>query len=484
MSLLKQSVILTIARTLTMAVQFISPIFLVRILAPLEYGLYQEFIVYAMLTVSFVEFSANANLLYFIPRDPGRARQYLTATTALNAGMTLLGVIAVLVFHGQLARLTSWDITRPLLIYLVTYVNLDYLEMYWIATHRSINVLCYGLSMAVLRSAVVIATAYYSNDVLTVIYGIILFQVAKCLFVAGYLMKGRLLSLRPDPAIIKAQIRFVLPLGAAGVILYFNNEVSKVIVNAQLGAIALAMYAIGSRQIPITSIVRASVSDVVFPEIVRLNASDPKAGLALWKRTNVVQTFMIVPIFFCAFYYADVIITTLFTRQYEEAVPIFRIYLLLMFFKDGIEMGAPLRAIHRNRVFIYGNILSLVVNVGLLYLLFRVYPFYGPAAALVLTTFALQVFLGLQIMRAYHAGVTELFFWRKHLYLTGAGLAGVPVLLIGELLFGGKVWVAVVFGAFYAIVYLLIVRLLRIGEVDTVLARSLDRARRFIPRAA
>ena len=120
MSLLKQSLILTIARTLTMAVQFVSPIFLVRILSPVDYGIYQEFIVYAMLAVSFVEFSVNSNLLYFIPRDPQRTRDYLTATTTLNLAMTVLGIIAVFAFHSPLARLTSWDMTKPLLVYLVT----------------------------------------------------------------------------------------------------------------------------------------------------------------------------------------------------------------------------------------------------------------------------------------------------------------------------------------------------------------------------
>ena len=478
MSLLKQSFVLATARTLTLIVQFINPIFLVRILRPADYGLYQEFIVYSMLAVSFVEFSVKSNLLYFVPRDPGRARDYITSTTALNLLFTVLGSAAILIFRGHLIKLTTWDVTVPLLIYLATYVNLDYLEIYWIATRRSTNVLYYGLTLAVCRTSAVVLTAYFTHSVIAVIYAVILFQVAKCLFVAAYVLYNRLLKWKLDLHVVKAQMRFVVPLGAAAVILYFNNEISKVIISSQLGAVALAMYANGSRQIPLTSIVRASVSDVVFPEIVRLNATEPARGLDLWKRANVAQSFLIVPVFFTAFYYGDVIINTLFTREYARAIPIFRTYLLLMLFTDGLEMGAPLRAMHRNRSFIYGNVLSLGVNVALLYSLFKIYPFYGPALALVLTTFSLQVFMGTQILRAYRTSISRLFLWRKHAMILGAGLVCVPVMVIGEKIMDGTVLGAVVFGSLYCVLYLIVTRLMRIEEVDSLVARTLGRVAR------
>ncbi|HEX5131666.1 MAG TPA: oligosaccharide flippase family protein [Candidatus Krumholzibacteria bacterium] len=477
MSILKQSVVLTIARTLTMVVQFISPIFLTRILTPTDYGHYQEFIVYSMLAVSFVEFSIKSNILYFVPRDPSKVREYLTGTTLLNLAFTALGALAIIVFRHRLAELTHWDVTRPMLLYLVTYVNLDYLEMFWIATRRTTNVLFYGLTLAIMRTLVVVAVAHYTRDVSKVVYALIIFQTAKCLFVASYVLYKRLLAWSIDWDLIVSQMKFVIPLGGAAVILYFNNEISKVIVSSQLGAIALAMYSIGSRQVPLTGIVRSSVSDVVFPEIVRLNRDDPKQGLMLWKRTNLIQTFFIIPIFFSTFFYADVIVTTLFTREYIKAVPIFRIYLLLMLLKDGIEMGAPLRAMHRNRVFIYGNILSLAVNVGLLYLLFRVYPYYGPAAALVLTTTALQIFLAVQIMNAYEASLKQLFLWRKHVYIAGAGVLLVPVMQLGQVVFGETIVPSVIFGAVYVLLYVLAVHLLRIDEVDQLLARTAGRLR-------
>ena len=482
-SILRQSLVLTTARVLTMLVQFVSPIFLVRILSPVDYGLYQEFILYAMLSVSFIEFSASSNLLYFVPRDSARERAYITGTAVLNLLFTAIGVAAIILFHGRLGELTSWDITTPLLAYVITYVNLDFLEMYWIATRRTTNVLYYGLTLAVLRTLVVVLVAHYTQSVVSMVYALVAFQTAKCLFVGAYLLRKRLLLWKVNWDVVRAQMRFIVPLGAAAVVLYFNNEISKVIVSAQLGAIALAMYSVGSRQIPFTGIIRASVSDVVFPEIVRLNTTDPRHGLALWKRTNLIQTFLVAPIFFSAFFYADVIITTLFTAEYIKAVPIFRIYLLLMLFKDSIEMGAPLRAMHRNRVFIYGNILSLAVNVGLLYGLFRVYPYYGPAAAFVATTAALQVFLGSQIIRAYGVHFRELFLWRKHVYVAGVAVFLVPVMQLGEVLFGTSLATAAAFGIMYFLLYLLIVRLLRIEEIDAIVNRTVGKLRGMLARA-
>jgi O-antigen/teichoic acid export membrane protein len=465
-----------------MLVQFISPLFLVRILSPVDYGLYQEFIVFAMLSVSFIEFSTSSNLLYFVPRDSDRERAYITGTVFLNLLFTAIGVVAIIMFRDQIGALTSWDITKPMLAYVITYVNFDFLEIYWIATRRTTNVLYYGLTLAILRTLVVVLVAHYTQSVLSMVYALVAFQTAKCLFVGAYLLRKRLLLWRVNRDVVRAQMRFIVPLGAAAVVLYFNNEISKVIVSTQLGAIALAMYSVGSRQIPFTGIIRASVSDVVFPEIVRLNTTDPRQGLALWKRTNLIQTFFVAPIFFSAFFYADVIITTLFTVEYIKAVPIFRIYLLLILFKDSIEMGAPLRAMHRNRVFIYGNVLSLAVNVGLLYALFRVYPYYGPAAAFVATTAALQVFLGAQIIRAYGVRLRELFLWRKHVYIAGAAVFSVFVMQLGEILFGTSLATAAGFGILYFAVYLMMVRFLRIGEIDAVLLRTVGRLRGMLAR--
>ena len=62
--------ILAISKLLNFAVQFLTPIFLVRIIDRELYGQYKEFFVYASLIGTFIAFSIKYNLLYFISKNP------------------------------------------------------------------------------------------------------------------------------------------------------------------------------------------------------------------------------------------------------------------------------------------------------------------------------------------------------------------------------------------------------------------------------
>ena len=68
-------------------------------------------------------------------------------------------------------------------------------------------------------------------------------------------------------------------------------------------------------------------------------------------------------------------VTTLFTDQYVAAVPIFRIFLLIML-RQCFEMSTPLRAMNENRYFMIGNLVAILVNAGFI---FATFDDLGPA---------------------------------------------------------------------------------------------------------
>jgi len=469
--------VLSTARALTYAVQFIGAIVLVRILAPEEYGQYQEFIVYSMLAVSSIEFAIHNNLTYFVAKDPSRERQYLSNTTILNLVLCVVGITVIHIARDYLSGMMTFDFVNLMIFYIVAYVNLNYLEFYWVAKGNTTAILYYSVALTVARITTVLVVAYLTRSVLAIIYAVIALQACKCLFVASYLLSRRLLSRKIDLTIMKSQLYFVLPLGTAAVILYFNNDISKVIVSSQLGAVALAMYSVGSREVPVAGIIRASVSTVIFPDIVRKNVEDPALGLHLWKRANVAYTFLMIPLFYTLFYYADVIIITLFTEEYAQAIPIFRIYLLLLLVRDTIETGSPLRALNQNKFFIYGNLLSLAVNIVSLYFLFKIFGLLGPAIALVATIVALQIFLSARIIKSYRVGWRDLFMWKKHFIILAVGLGCLPIVLLGDVIHASSLWGAAVFSALYCVAYLVVLRYCRIEEIDTIMSRIMTKLR-------
>ncbi len=174
------------------------------------------------------------------------------------------------------------------------------------------------------------------------------------------------------------------------------------------------------------------------------------------------------------FFYADVWINTLFTKNYAEAIPLFRIYLILMI-RQCFEMGSPLRAMNKNKFFVIGNILSLIINVIALYILFKLLGFYGPAVAYVITEVSLSIFLAAKIIPTYKITIKELLRWRKIFKIIIISLIGLPIFYLGSLININSVANAIIFSSIYFLLYLYILKITKIDEIDLFMNKILRR---------
>jgi O-antigen/teichoic acid export membrane protein len=128
--------ILAFARVTNFALVFFSPILLVRILDPTSFGQYREFIAWSVIVTSLAAFSIGSNLLYFVPRHPENARVYVGHNNWLTFGLSLLACLALWVFGDEIKAKTSFDFVAPLIVYVILFCNVTYLESYWIATKQ------------------------------------------------------------------------------------------------------------------------------------------------------------------------------------------------------------------------------------------------------------------------------------------------------------------------------------------------------------
>lgn len=471
-SLTKRTFILAFSQSLTFAVQFLSPIFLVRILDQTAYGQYKEFIVYSSLMLSFISFSIKSNLLYFISVNPGNDRKYVSNTVFLLFGFSLVGVAAVYLAGSYLRHLTTFNFIWPLMIYIFCFQNIDLLDTLFLSKKRSDYVLYWSGCNIIVRTALLIYVAYRTRDVMDIIYLMIVLEIAKSGFTVFYLLKNRLLGLNVDPAYLKHQLIYILPLGFSGLIMQLNSNVSKVIISANLGASALAIYAIGSQNIPILNIINQSVTYVIFPEMAQRTRQDPLLALKLWAKSNVLYFFLLAPCFFILWVYADVVIDTLFTKNYSAAIPLFRIYLFLLL-RRCFEVGAPLRAMNKNKYFVVGNLSSLAVNILLLYVLFELVGFYGPAIAFVAAETFLAVFLAIKIVSTYRITIGALVNWKKIGLIMAVNVLIAPILFFRYLVVLNPVAAAVIFSTVYLAAYVAVLRWLHIDEVDLFMSKIL-----------
>ena len=470
--------ILAVSKLLNYAVQFLTPIFLVRILNREAYGQYKEFFVYVALLSTFISFSIQQNLLYFISKNSEKEKPYITNTVFLLLIASIIGLSIVYFSRAYFLSIITFDFILPLIIFLFFFQNLDIIDSYWLAKKKSRYVLYYSLGRAIIRVISVVITAYLTHDVLTIIYVLILLEVLKFLFILVYLINKKLFSFKIDLPSLKEQLVYIVPLGIASMLLEFNRDISKVIISANLGASILALYAVASQNLPIVSVVRSSVADVIFPDMAEKISRQPLEALKLWSRSNIIYLFLMSPLFFIMFVYSDVFIKVLFTKNYLDAVPIFQVY-LFFFLKQCFEMGIPIRAMNKNRYFLIGYIFTSILNVLLLFTLFRVFGLLGPAIAYVVSEIVLAFYYGGVIMKIYSIKIRDLFFWRKVFIILATGILLTPLLIGGRFLPINPLITAILFSTFYLIIYTIIIRSRNFEEVNLILTKLFRKLKIF-----
>ncbi len=480
-SLIRSSLILAFARATNLALLFLSPVLLVRLLDPATFGQYREFIAWAMITIAIAGFSITTNLLYFIPRDPRNAIRYVSHTNWFSLIASALAFALLWAFRDRIHANASFDLVLPLSLYAFLYLNVSFLDTYWIATRQPKYVFYYSTVRTIVRLAVLIGTAWATGSIKAIVTSLVLVELVRLVTVLIISRGIGLLSFRIDRRLIPEQLRFILPLGLATSLAQVHQYIGQLVISTQLGVLALAIYSVASYKAPIIRIVRSAISDAIFPEMVRRAAGRAADGLHLWKRGNIGYTFLILPSFVLLFWYADVLIPLIFTQQYADAVPIFRILLLVMPL-EAIELNSPLRAINRTPDMLAGNALLLGTNVLCIVAFFRWLPqqaIMGPAVGTVAGYVAQLCFLAWRILRWYEIRLADLMKWRSLGAIWLCTLAAGAVLAGGEYVPMPEVARMLVFSTLYCGAYLFALRLFRLEEVELLfgkLRRRLARA--------
>ncbi len=449
-SITKRILTLVLSESLNYAVIFLSPIFLVRILDLKTYGQYREFMVYAGLAVSFVSFGIKSNLLYFISKDPKNKSIFITNTIYLLLIFSVIGLIIIFFLRSYIDTLFSYNFIYLLMLYIFCFQNVDLLDNYFLSIKRSDYVLYWASSNAIIRTFALIGVAYLTHDIWSIIYLLIILEIIKSIFTLFIVFKHKLMIWKINLVYLKEQLNYILPLGFSSVINRINVDISKIVISSNLGPASLAIYAIGSQNLPFFNIVRNSVSNVIFPEMAVRIKDNPKEALKLWQKNNLMYFFLMVPIFFILMIFADTLIKIMFTEKYISAIPLFRIYLILLL-RKCFEMSMPIRAMNRNKVFVLANLLYLAANISLIYFLFTLMGFLGPAIAAVASEIIQTVYLSNKVMYIYNIKLSNLLEWNKLMKISIIGIVGVPILIFVIIFFPHNLFIII----FSSIIYFL-----------------------------
>lgn len=446
----------------------ISPIILVRLLTVEDFGRYREFLVYVTLLISIAGFGINSSLLRFIPNNPQSGWRFVNQAVLMTFTSSVLVTGSTLVLDLLLGGRLIGEYAVWVALYVFLFVNLDFWEFLWLAEKRSFAVLGYTTARITARIVVVTTTAALTRDINAIIISLVCLEAVRLAVSAiGWQARARRARILGSP-MWREQLQYCLPFGAALMLVTVNKSMGSLLVAKLLGPVALAHYAIGIYVQPVITVLRNSLSDVLLPEMVSQNRSDQPDRLVLWRRTTVVTAIFLIAAGVVLARFAEILVITLFSEKYRPTIAIFQLF-LLVFLRESMDFSIPLRAQNQTTPIVRSNLLAILINAALLFVLLPLWGVLGAVAAFVFSRFVEGAYLGWQTMRVYKVSVAEIAPWSDLCKVViAASLA--TLVLYGEFwterlgIFG-----VILGGAAYSAVLFVLLMLLRIPEATMLL---------------
>lgn len=324
---------LGVAKALDFALQFLLPVVLVRFLDAEAFGQYRLLWLAVGTVMAIATLDMPASLYYFLPRSNGAARRLYINQTLLFLAMTgLVSAWALSAWNPwlpeKIRNLVEHDAVVPAFALLwVVAVLLDLLptideRVAWQAKAT--------VGLAALRAVALSLAAILTRELEPVLWVLLAFVAFKVVLLLAYVaryhgLRGPVLR----RAVFADQLRYALPLGAAGALYGLRMQADQWVAAALFPLGMFAAFSIAAVFGPLMNLFRLSVSCAFLPSMSRLQASgEVGAMLELNSHANILVGTIVCPLLAFAFVFAEEIVTLVYTAAYLPAAPVMRVYIV------------------------------------------------------------------------------------------------------------------------------------------------------------
>jgi O-antigen/teichoic acid export membrane protein len=396
---------LLFAKTLAFAFTLALPLLLVRKFDLVQFGVYKQLFLIINTSVVVLPMGFAMSAYYFLPREPDRQGQTVWNIFLYNVVIGVLACIALwtwpvlldIIFHQP--ALTGYSpVVGVVILLLITSSALEILPI----AHLEMK-LASGMIVAVqlTRTSIYLSAALWFGSVQALLYA----AVAHGLLQIGVLwwyMRSRFPGFwrRFDSRLIRSQLSYAVPLGLAGLLWVAQTDLHSYFVSNRLGAAVFAIYAVGTVQLSLMSMLQEATNAVVIPHVCRLQQSgDNREIILLLARAMRKLAAVYFPVFALLMVVAREFISFLFTKRYLASVPVFRINLCMLLL--GILLEDPLfRAFVEQRFFLIRlRVVLLVLLVGGLWVGIARFGLMGAIGTVVLVTVTERLVVALRFGR-------------------------------------------------------------------------------------
>ncbi len=356
---------LTFANGIESALRMVIPIVLVRLLSQEEFGQYRLFWLIGNTLLMFVPLGIGRSLLYFLPRSTPAERGAFVSQSIFYFVVVSLPIAACLSFAPAWLPQTITGLTDPPLVLGAFIFTWLVASLITVLPNADRNIRWQSIaiaSLAIVRTALIVAVAWFTRDLQAVFLALLAFTSLQCLLLGYYIITrhGKYLGW-PKLAGLRRQFTYSAPFGLSGILARSRRQIEQWIVVFLFSAQSLAIFSIAVSFNGFLGLLRSSVGNVVLPKMSRTHAGgDVGRALDLNNRGNLSICFLVYPFIAFIWIFADPLVSLLYTSSYLEAVPVLRVYALNMLVMS-VELSTVLLIYEQGR---YVMLVSAGVLIG------------------------------------------------------------------------------------------------------------------------
>ena len=429
---------------------------LTRLLTRSEYGNYEQVWLVYNSFIPLIGIGLSSSIYYFSAREDRRA-----VYSSAIAGATIVGVISgviLAIFAPVIAHWFKADVLTSYIRIFALYAVLSapslMFESIFVTERRAGLLLGGNIILAVFFASSILAAALFFHSLTIVFISIAVVGALKTLYLVSFLIRGRKFFFGKLSPILKAQMLYALPILVSGLAGTISKQVDRYLVSFFFTPDKFAVYAIGSKELPMIGVITGAASAVLFPVFSELGSREGHGKfIEIWRNSVSKTGFFLLPLMVFLLFAATDFMSFFFGPKYAVSAGIFRIFLLLLPLRLAFYSQALL-SLGKQKFYMYSAVAEMFLSGLASYFFLRLYGLEGAAIGKVLVTYIEVVVLVGMLTSILGTNVVEMFPWKKLFKLVLISAVGLIPLLFIRVIFGNVyirfVAESVVFAAVFA----------------------------------
>jgi O-antigen/teichoic acid export membrane protein len=437
-SVLKPAMLLMCGRTLAFIATFFIPVVLARIFDPAHFGTYKQLFLIHSTAYFIAQVGMASSLYYFLPQAGETAGKFV-ANSVVFLGLAGCAGFAFLFLAAP--YVAKW-MSNPALVGYLWWTGL-YLALMMISASLEIVLISRGkylwasISYAgsdLGRAAALIAPVLIFRNLESLLVGAVVVAALRVVATLGYFHWAFGSTLRPDGKVLRQQLAYAVPFGAAVLVEIFYGSLPQYVVSFLADPATFAIFAVGCLQIPLVDFAASPTSDVMMVKMQEnLAKGHISAVVEIWHDAFWKLALLFFPLVALVVVEGRDIILALFTAKYAASIPLFRVWSALILLAT-LQVDGVLRVYAETKYILMLNLMRLAIVAALIAPSMKYFQLLGPVGVILLATVAFKAGALIRVIRLFGISWAQLLPWRRVGVLTGAALGSSGVVLLYKLL--------------------------------------------------